>query len=121
MLVTVELPNAGFRTTIEKLRLHSWLLGPGQPTEVIDCFPEANGDFTLIVDDRADTHISSADGKLYLGWFPNGRPGAEDEGWVLAVTGTAQVPGYRVVFDPQTPARLVAATVSEVLATARRQ
>lgn len=68
MLVTVQLPNAGFQTTIEKLRLHSWLLGPGQPTEVIDCFPEANGDFNLIVDDRADTHISSADGRLYLGW-----------------------------------------------------
>ncbi|MFJ5631925.1 DUF317 domain-containing protein [Streptomyces goshikiensis] len=65
--------------------------------------------------------MSSADGRLYFGWFPDGRPGAGEEGWVLPVTGTVEVPGYRIVFDPQTPARLVAATVSDVLATARRR
>lgn len=118
--VTVELSSAGFRTTTERLRLHDWLLGPGQATEVIDAFPAANGDFHFIVDDRADTHIASADGRFYLGHFPAGRPGAEREGWVLAVTGTARTPGYKIVFDPDTPARLVARTVSEVLATAER-
>ncbi|WP_432112642.1 DUF317 domain-containing protein [Streptomyces sp. S1] len=116
--MTVELSSAGFRTTIEHLRLRSWLLGPGQPSEVIDTFPAANGDFTVVVDDRADTHIASADGRFYFGYFPDGRPGAEREGWVIAVTGTAKVPGYRIVFDPHTPARLVAAALSEVLATA---
>ncbi|MFD3997884.1 DUF317 domain-containing protein [Streptomyces sp. NPDC058548] len=118
--MTVELSSAGFRTTTERLRLHDWLLGPGQATEVIDTFPAANGDFHFIVDDRADTHIASADGRFYLDHFPAGRPGAEHEGWVLAVTGTARTPGYRIAFDPHTPAHLVARTVSEVLATAKR-
>ncbi|MFE6461231.1 hypothetical protein ACFVP0_27705 [Streptomyces cinereoruber] len=90
--MTVELSSAGFRTTIERLRLRCWLLGPGQPSEVIDTFPAANGDFTVVVDDRADTHIASADGRFYFGYFPGGRPGAEHEGWVIAVTGTAKAP-----------------------------
>lgn len=120
MPVTLELRSPGFRTTAEELRLHDWLLGPGQPSDVIDTFPAANGDFKFVVDDRADTHIASADGRFYLGWFPSGRPGAEREGWVLAVTGTARTPGYKITFCPETPARLVAATVSEVLATAVR-
>ncbi|MFC0844695.1 DUF317 domain-containing protein [Streptomyces noboritoensis] len=119
--MTVDVPNAGFRTTVRDLRLREWLLGPGQPTEVIDSFPAADGDFTFVTDDRADLHIASADGRFYLGWFPDGRPGAEREGWVLAVTGTARTPGYRIVFEPGTPARIVAATVSEVLATARKR
>lgn len=117
----MELSNAGFRTTVEELRLRKWLLGPGQPSEVIDVFPEANGDFKFVTDDRADLHIASADGRFYLGWFPEGRPGAEREGWVLAVTGTARVPGYRIVFEPHTPARLVAVAVREALATSRKR
>ncbi|MFD9793303.1 DUF317 domain-containing protein [Streptomyces sp. NPDC059070] len=116
--MTVDVPNGGFRTTVQDLRLRQWLLGPGQPTEVLDVFPEAGGGFHVVTDDRADVHIASADGRFYLGWFPDGRPGAAREGWVLAVTGTARTPGYRIVFEPGTPARLVAATVSEVLATA---
>ena len=118
--MTVEVSSAGFRTTTKRLRLHNWLLGPGQATDVIDTFPAANGDFHFVVDDRADTHIASADGRFYLGHFPQGRPGAEREGWVLAVTGTARTPGYKIVFEPDTPARLVAQTVSAVLATAVR-
>ncbi|MFG2115574.1 DUF317 domain-containing protein [Streptomyces sp. NPDC048718] len=102
------------------MRLREWLIGPGQPTDVTDTFPAANGDFHFIVDDRADTHIASADGRFYLGHFPAGRPGAEQEGWVLAITGTARVPGYKAVFHPDTPARLVAAVIAEVLATAAR-
>jgi hypothetical protein len=76
-------------------------------------------DFHLIVDDRADVHISSQDGRFYLGWFPQGRPGTPDEGWKLAITGTANVPGYGVSFDVGTPGDIVAAAVASVLATSR--
>lgn len=67
--------------------------------------------FTHIVDDRADVHIGSRDGRFYLGYFSNGRSGgvAEDwgtsEGWVIAVTGIANVPGYRMSFGRETPRR----------------
>ncbi|MEW1632666.1 DUF317 domain-containing protein [Streptomyces sp. NPDC093801] len=107
----------GFATTIEALRLRSWQVGPGQPSSVIDQFTAE--DFNLIVDDRADLHISSKDGRFYLGWFPTGRPGTDGEGWKLAVTGPAEFPGYHVSFDVDTPAELVAATVAHVLATSR--
>ncbi|GAA3168748.1 MULTISPECIES: hypothetical protein [Streptomyces] len=80
----------GFSTTIEALRLREWLLGPGQPTLVTDQFSAE--DFNLVVDDRADVHISSKDGRFYLSWFPDGRPGTHGEGWKIAVVGTAQVP-----------------------------
>ncbi|MEV7955222.1 DUF317 domain-containing protein [Streptomyces sp. NPDC088141] len=115
--MTAGMPARGFSTTVEALRLHSWQLGPGQPTLVIDLFSAE--DFTVIVDDRADVHIGSKDGRFYLGWFPLGRPGADDEGWRLAVTGTAHEPGYHVSFDTQTPADIVAAAVARVLATSR--
>ncbi len=72
-----------------------------------------------MVDDRADVHINSTDGRLYLGWFPGGRPGARNEGWKLAVTGTAEIPGYDVSFDTETPAEIVAAAVAAVLAASR--
>jgi hypothetical protein len=91
--------------------------------QVIDHFTEA--DFTHIVDDRADVHIGSRDGRFYLGYFPNGRPGGTDEewvtgeGWVIAVTGTANVPGYRMTFGAETPAEIVAAVVAQILASSR--
>ncbi|WP_406186191.1 DUF317 domain-containing protein [Streptomyces sp. NBC_01006] len=115
--MTVDIAKPGFATTIEALRLHTWRLGPGQPTMVIDQFTDE--DFKLVVDDRADVHINSRDGRFYLGWFPTGRPGADGEGWVLAVTGTAAVPGYRISFDTETPAQFVAAVVAEVISTSR--
>lgn len=34
MPVTVQVSQPGFATTVEALRLHSWKLGPGQPTLV---------------------------------------------------------------------------------------
>ncbi|MFD4178871.1 DUF317 domain-containing protein [Streptomyces anulatus] len=111
----------GFATTVAALRLRSWKLGAGQPMDVIDQFTDA--DFTHIVDDRADVHVSSRDGRLYLGYFPNGRPGGADEdwvtgeGWVIAVTGTADVPGYRMAFGTATPAEIIAAVVAQILAT----
>jgi hypothetical protein len=55
----------GFATTAAALRLRSWTLGAGQAMEVIDPFSEA--DFTHIVDDRADVHVSSRDGRFCLG------------------------------------------------------
>lgn len=113
--MTLDIPKPGFSTTIEALRLRSWLLGPGQPAMVIDQFPDQ--DFKLVVDDRADMHINSRDGCFYLGWFPTGRPGTDGDGWVIAVTGTATVPGYRVTFDTATPAQVVAAVVAEVIST----
>ena len=91
--------------------------------EVIDQFSEA--DFTHIVDDRADVHVSSRDGRFYLGYFPNGRPGGTDEdwvtgeGWVIFVTGTAKVPGYRMAFGTDTPAEIVAGVVARILSTSR--
>lgn len=108
----------GFSTTVEALRLREWQLGPGQPTLVMDQFSAE--DFHLIVDDRADVHVSSKDGRFYLGWFPLGRPGTDGEGWRIAVTGTAQVPGYHLSFDTETPADIVAAAVACVLETSRR-
>ncbi|WP_244452104.1 DUF317 domain-containing protein [Streptomyces seoulensis] len=112
-------PDApGFSTTIEALRLREWQLGPGQPTLVTDLFSAE--DFHLIVDDRADVHVSSKDGRFYLGWFPNGRPGPDREGWIIAVTGTARVPGYRMMFGTETPADIVVAAVARVLETSRR-
>ncbi|MEU8787581.1 DUF317 domain-containing protein [Streptomyces sp. NPDC048637] len=113
----------GFATRVEDLRLRSWKLGAGQPMEVIDQFPGA--DFTLIVDDRADVHVSSRDGRFYLGYFPNGRPGGADEdwvtgeGWVIAVTGTAKVPGYRMSFGTETPSEIIAGVVARILATSQ--
>jgi hypothetical protein len=115
--MTVDAPTSGFSTTVEALRLRSWQLGPGQPTLVTDLFTAEC--FSLIVDDRADVHVSSKDGRFYLGWFPTGRPGTDGEGWKLAVTGTAEVPGYGISFDMETPAEIVAATVSKVLAASR--
>lgn len=115
--MTVDAAKPGFSTTVEALRLRTWQLGPGQPTSVIDQFTDE--DFKLVVDDRADVHINSRDGRFYLGWFPTGRPGTDGEGWKLAVTGTANVPGYHVSFDVETPAEIVAAAVAQVLATSR--
>ncbi|MGW1771719.1 DUF317 domain-containing protein [Streptomyces sp. NPDC002104] len=108
----------GFSTTIEALRIRTWLLGRGHPTQIIDHFTA--DDFSLVVDDRADVHVASKDGRFYLGWFPEGRPGARDDGWVIAVTGTATVQGYRATFSTETPAAVVAAAVEAVLATSRR-
>lgn len=115
--VTVEVAQSGFATTVHALRLRSWKLGPGQPALVTDQFTDA--DFKLVVDDRADVHVNSMDGRFYLGWFPTGRPGTDGEGWVIAVTGTAKTRGYRMSFDIETPADIVAAAVAQVLATSQ--
>ncbi|WP_405928036.1 DUF317 domain-containing protein [Streptomyces griseus] len=116
--MTIASADPGFSTTSEALRLREWQLGRSQPSLVTDQF--SADDFHLIVDDRADVHISSNDGRFYLGWFPSGRPGTDGEGWTIAVTGTAEVPGYCMSFDTETPAELVAAVVERVLATSRR-
>ncbi|MEU5086580.1 DUF317 domain-containing protein [Streptomyces sp. NPDC021356] len=58
--------------------------------------------------------------RFYLGWFPLGRPGTDGEGWKIAVTGTANVRGYQLSFDTETPADIVAAAVARVLETSRR-
>ncbi|MFC8202221.1 DUF317 domain-containing protein [Streptomyces sp. NPDC057298] len=121
--MALDATQPGFATTAAALRLRSWELGVGQPMQVIDQFTEA--DFTHIVDDRADVHISSRDGRFYLGYFPNGRPGGPDkdwvtgEGWVIAVTGAADVSGYRMSFGTETPAEIIAAVVAQILATSR--
>ncbi|MEU1630699.1 DUF317 domain-containing protein [Streptomyces sp. NPDC020096] len=115
--MTVAPVSPGFSTTVEALRLREWQLGPGQPTLVTDQFSAV--DFNLVVDDRADVHISSKDGRFYCGWFPQGRPGTDGEGWKIAVTGTAKVPGYSITFDTETPAEVVAAAVASVLGTSR--
>ncbi|MFG2629170.1 DUF317 domain-containing protein [Streptomyces sp. NPDC048473] len=107
----------GFSTTVEALRLRDWQLGPGQPALVLDQFSAE--EFDLVVDDRADVHVSSKDGRFYLGWFPLGRPGTDGEGWKVAVTGTARVRGYHLSFDTETPAEIVAAAVARVLETSR--
>ncbi|MGP8298181.1 DUF317 domain-containing protein [Streptomyces inhibens] len=111
--------SPGFSTTAEALRLRKWQLGPGQPTLVMDQFSAE--DFNLIVDDRGDVHVSSTDGRFYLGYFPLGRPGGDGEGWKIAVTGTAKVRGYQMSFDMETPADVVAAAVARVLETSRRR
>ncbi|WP_043727688.1 DUF317 domain-containing protein [Streptomyces zinciresistens] len=115
--MTVAPVSPGFSTTVEALRLRQWQLGPGQPTLVMDQFSAE--DFHLVVDDRADVHVNSKDGRFYLGWFPLGRPGTDREGWKIAVTGTATMPGYQVSFDVETPADIVAAAVARVLETSR--
>ncbi|MFF0813320.1 DUF317 domain-containing protein [Streptomyces albogriseolus] len=115
--MTVAPLGPGFSTTVEALRLREWQLGPGQPTLVMDQF--SADEFHLIVDDRADVHVSSKDGRFYLGWFPNGRPGTAGEGRTIAVTGMAKVPGYHLSFDTETPADIVAAVVERVLKTSR--
>jgi hypothetical protein len=114
LIMIVDVSRPGFSTTVDALRLRTWQLGPGQPTAVIDQFSDA--DFKLVVDDRADVHINSRYGRFYLGWFPNGRPGTDGEGWKIAVTGTARVSGYHMSFDTETPAQIVAAAVATVLA-----
>ncbi|MGR3936262.1 DUF317 domain-containing protein [Streptomyces sp. BRA346] len=111
-------PSPGFSTTIEALRLREWLIGPGEPMLVIDQFYA--DDFNLVVDDRADVHVNSKDGRFYLGWFPSGRPGTDREGWKIAVTGTAKARGYRISFDTETPADVVAAAVTRALETSRQ-
>lgn len=116
--MTAASPAPGFSTTVEALRLREWLLGPGQATLVMDQF--SADDFHLVVDDRADVHVSSKDGRFYLGWFPLGRPGTDGEGWKIAVTGTAKVRGYQMSFDTETPADVVAAAVTRVLETSQQ-
>ncbi|MYV41514.1 DUF317 domain-containing protein [Streptomyces sp. SID1328] len=117
--MTVAPVDPGFPTTVEALRLREWKLGPGQPTLVMDQFSAE--DFRLIVDARADVHVSGKDGRFYLGWFPLGRPGTDGEGWKIGVTGTAGVRGYHLSFDTETPADIVAAAaVARVLETSRR-
>ncbi|MFC9464415.1 DUF317 domain-containing protein [Streptomyces coelicoflavus] len=116
--MTVAPVGPGFSTTVEALRLREWQLGPGQPTQVMDQF--STEDFHMVVDDRADVHVSSKDGCFYLGWFPLGRTGTDGEGWKIAVTGTATVRGYQASFDTETPADIVAAVVARVLETSRR-
>lgn len=71
-------------------------------------------DFHLVVDDRADVHVNSKDGRFYLGWFTLGRPGTDREGWKIAITGTAKVRGYQMSFATETLADVVAA-VARVL------
>ncbi|WP_405729160.1 DUF317 domain-containing protein [Streptomyces sp. NBC_00028] len=121
--MAIDSAQPGFAATVAALRLRSWKLGAGQPMDVIDQFSQA--DFTHIVDDRADVHISSRDGRFYLGYFPHGRPGGADEdgvtgeGWVIAVTGTANVLGYRIAFGTDTPAEIVADAVARILSTSR--
>lgn len=72
------------------------------------------------MDDRADVHFSSKDGRFCLGWFPNGLPCTNSEGWAIAVTRTIKAPGYLMSFDTETPADIVAAAVARVLETSRR-
>ncbi|MEV0476924.1 DUF317 domain-containing protein [Streptomyces prunicolor] len=116
--MTMAPVSPGFSTTVEALRRREWQLGPGEPTLVMDQFTAE--DFHLVVDDRGDVHVSSKDGRFYLGWFPLGRPGTDGEGWKVAVTGTAKVRGYQLSFDVETPADIVAAAVARVLETSRR-
>ncbi|MFD8159681.1 DUF317 domain-containing protein [Streptomyces malaysiensis] len=97
--------------------MREWQIGPGEPMLVMDQF--SADDFNLVVDDRADVHVNSKDGCFYLGWFPSGRPGTDREGWKIAVTGTAEVRGYRISFDAETPADVVAAAVARALETSR--
>lgn len=113
--MTVARVSPGFSTTVPALKVREWRLGPGRPALVMDQF--SADDFNLVVDDRADVHVNSKDGRFYLGWFPNGRPGTNGEGWKIAVTGTAAVPGYSISFDAQTPTDIVAAAVARVLLT----
>ncbi|EHM29108.1 MULTISPECIES: DUF317 domain-containing protein [Streptomyces] len=115
--VTVASMSPGFSTTAEALKVRDWQLGPGQPRLVLDQFSAE--DFHMVMDDRADVHVNSKDGRFYLGWFPLGRPGGDGEGWKIAVTGTTKVPGYSISFDAETPADIVAAAVTRVLDTAR--
>ncbi len=68
--MTAAPQGPGFSTTVEALRLREWLLGPAQATLVMDQF--SADDFHLVVDDRADVHVNSKDGRFYLGWFPLG-------------------------------------------------
>ncbi|MEU9057916.1 DUF317 domain-containing protein [Streptomyces sp. NPDC048430] len=114
--MTFASTSSGFSTAAEVLKVHTWQLGPGQPTLVMDQFSAE--DFHMVVDDRADVHVNSKDGRFYLGWFPLGRPGCDGEGWKIAVTGTTKVPGYSISFDAETPADIVAAVVTRVLETA---
>ncbi|MEU9245722.1 DUF317 domain-containing protein [Streptomyces sp. NPDC048385] len=115
--MTVASVNPGFSTTVQALKLRDWQFSPGQPTLVMDQF--SADDFHMVVDDRADVHVNSKDGRFYLGWFPLGRPGTGGEGWKIAVTGTAKVPEYSISFDTETPADIVAAAVTRVLETSR--
>ncbi|MFD9817446.1 DUF317 domain-containing protein [Streptomyces violascens] len=123
MPVIVDAAAPGFATTVEALRIRSWKLGRGQPHQVADLFTDAG--FKVVVDDRADVHINSRDGRFYLGWLPSGRPGGTDEdwvtgeGWVIAVTGTAKVPGYRMSFGMEAPAEIISVVVAQILATSR--
>ncbi|WP_438696115.1 DUF317 domain-containing protein [Streptomyces alkaliphilus] len=110
--------GSAFRVAVEGLRQREWRLGAGRAGVVMEQF--SAGDFHLVVDDRADVDVNSKDGCFYLGWFPLGRPGADGEGWRIAVTGTATVPGYHISFGVETPADVVVAAVARVLETSRR-
>jgi hypothetical protein len=116
--MTVDHGQHGFAHTVEEARPRTWQLGRGQSKLVTDQFDSES--FRLVVDDRGDVHIASTDGHLYVGWFPHGRLGAHTEGWVLTHSGTRAAMGYRITFDVETPAVIVAAAVRAVLETSRR-
>ncbi|CAM5325004.1 DUF317 domain-containing protein [Streptomyces abikoensis] len=115
--MTIETTTPGFRTTLAALRLREWQIGLGQATRVLNQFDA--DEYHFVVDDRADVRVSSKDGRLYLGYFPEGRPGTDSEGWKIAITGTAEVPGWAASFEPDTPADLIAAFVAAVISTSR--
>lgn len=64
--VTVAPMSPGFSTIAKALKVPDWQLGPGQPTLVMDQF--AAEEFHMVVDDRADVHVNSKDGRFRLGW-----------------------------------------------------
>ncbi|MEY9949594.1 hypothetical protein ABH937_006707 [Kitasatospora sp. GAS1066B] len=80
----------------------TWLLGPGNP-HLIDSFIYEHR-WSYAIDTFGSVHTNSPDGTVYLGYQPD-NPNADT--WTIAVVGTSLHPGWKAVFDRETPAELV--------------
>ncbi|WP_425588608.1 DUF317 domain-containing protein [Streptomyces phyllanthi] len=60
------------------------------------------------------------DGRVYVGWFPTGRPDADREAWVIAVSGTASQASWSTSFTSETPTELIVSFIGTLIATPSR-
>ncbi|GAA4947650.1 hypothetical protein GCM10023205_04510 [Yinghuangia aomiensis] len=95
-----------------------WIRGAGTPYPVFDLLV-VDG-WTLVLDDLADMHCASPDGRVYVGYLaasPRPRPG---DVWHVSVEAADGLPGWEQTFHRDVPAEVIAGLVHALLTTAPR-
>lgn len=96
-----------------------WIRGAGTPYPVFDLLV-ADG-WTLVLDDLADMHCASPDGRAYVGYLAESpRPRLGDV-WHLSVEGADGLPGWEQTFQRDVPSEIIAGLVHTLLTTAPRR